>query len=47
LNFEISRRIAFLAAIGLLSIYIGLTVGELEINEEEQYSDYEILKEEK
>ena len=45
LNFEISRRIAFLAAIVLLSIYIGLTVEELGINEEEQWPDYEVLKE--
>jgi len=45
LNFEISRRIAFLVAIVLLSIYIGLTVGELSLNEEEQWPDYEVLKE--
>ena len=45
LNFEISRRIAFLVAIVLLSIYIGLTIGELSINEEEQWPDYEVLKE--
>jgi len=45
LNFEISRRIAFLVAIVLLSIYIGLTVGELSLNEEEQWPDFEVLKE--
>ncbi len=45
LNFEISRRIAFLTAIVLLSIYIVLTVEELGINEEEQWPDYEVLKE--
>jgi len=45
LNFEISRRIAFLAALVLLSIYIGLTVGELSLNEEEQWPDYVVLKE--
>jgi len=45
LNFEISRRIAFLAALVLLSIYIGLTVGELSLNEEDQWPDYVVLKE--
>ena len=45
LNFEISRRITFLVAIVMLSIYIGLTVGELSLNEEEQWPDYEVLKE--
>ncbi|NDB33185.1 MAG: hypothetical protein EB150_07110 [Nitrososphaeria archaeon] len=29
----------------LLSIYIGATIGELSINEEEQWPDYEVLKE--
>lgn len=45
LNFEISRRIAFLTAVVLLSIYIGLTIGELSLNEEEQWPDYIVLKE--
>ncbi|MBM2852332.1 MAG: putative rane protein [Candidatus Nitrosotenuis sp.] len=45
LNFEISPRIAFLAAMALLAIYIGATIGELSINEEEQWPDYEVLKE--
>ena len=45
MNFELSRRTTFLVAIVLLSIYIGLTIGELSINEEGQWADYTILKE--
>lgn len=45
LNFEISSRIALIVAVVLLSIYIGATIGELSINEEEQWPDYEVLKE--
>lgn len=45
LNFEISPQTAFLAAMVLLAIYIGSTIGELNINEEEQWPDYEVLKE--
>ncbi len=45
LNFEISKKTALIIAITLLSIYIGLSVGELSLNEEEEWVDYIILKE--
>jgi len=44
LNFEISRRVALIATIILLTIYIAYTIPELSLNEEEQYPDYQVLK---
>jgi len=44
LNFEISKKIALIAAIIILAIYIGLSVPELSINEADQWPDYQILK---
>lgn len=44
LNFEISKKVALAVAIIILAIYIGLSVPELSINEEDQWPDYQILK---
>ena len=44
LNFEVSSRVAFIAIAVLLSLYVGFTIEELFINEEEQWPDYVILK---
>jgi len=45
LNFEISKKVALIIAIILLSIYIGFSIGELTLDEEEEWSDYFILQE--
>jgi len=45
LNFEISKKAALIIAIILLSIYIGLSFGELSLNEEEEWDDYFVLRE--
>lgn len=44
LNFEISRTASFIVIAALLSLYVGFSVNELFINEEEQWPDYVILK---
>jgi len=44
LNFELSRKKAFAVVIILLSVYVGLSVNELGINEEEQHLDYQVLE---
>ena len=44
LNFEISKKITLVVGIIFLAIYIIFSVGELSLNEEEQYGDYRILK---
>jgi hypothetical protein len=44
LNFEVSKRVAIIAAIILLAIYIGFSIPELTLNEEEQWGDYQVLK---
>jgi len=44
LNFEISKKITLVVGIIFLAIYIIFSVGELSLNEEEQYGDYIILK---
>ena len=43
LNFEISKKTAIIIAIIILSIYIGLSIPELFIDESTQWSDYKIL----
>lgn len=44
LNFEVSKRITIIVAIILLAIYIGFSIPELTLNEEEQVGDYQVLK---
>jgi len=44
LNFEISKKITLVVGIIFLAIYIIFSVGELSLNEEEQYGDYRVLK---
>ena len=44
LNFEISKKIAIIAGIIILTIYIGLSIPELSINEMEQWPDFLVLK---
>ena len=44
LNFEISKKVTLVVAIIILAIYIGLSVPELFVNEEDQWPDYQILK---
>ena len=44
LNFEISKRIAIILGISILSIYIGLSIPELFINESEQWPDFLVLE---
>ena len=44
LNFEISKRITVILGIIIFVFYIGFSVNELSINEEEQFPDYGILK---
>jgi hypothetical protein len=44
LNFEVSKRIAIIVAIIMLAIYVGFSIPELTLNEEEQVGDYEVLK---
>ena len=43
LSFEISKKTAVIIGIVILSIYIGLSIPELLIDEADQWSDYEIL----
>jgi len=45
LNFEISKKVALIIAIILLSIYIGFSIGELTLDEEEEWDDYIVLRE--
>ena len=44
LNFETSKRITLIIVIIILIFYIGFSVNELSINEDGQWSDYEVLK---
>ena len=44
LNFEVSRKVAFIAIAVLLGIYIGFSVNELEIDEAEEYVDFGRIK---
>ena len=44
LNFEISKRISIILGISILSIYIGLSVPELFIDESEQWPDFSVLE---
>jgi len=44
LNFEVSKRVTIIIAIILLAIYIGFSIPELTLNEEEQVGDYLVLK---
>jgi len=43
LNFEISKKIAIIIGIIILSIYVGFSFPELLIDETDQWSDYAIL----
>ena len=43
LTFETSKKITIIVGIIILSIYIGLSIPELLIDESEQWSDYQIL----
>ena len=44
LNFEISKKVAIIIGLVILSIYIGLSIPELLIDERDQWSDYVILE---
>ena len=44
LNFEISKKTAIISGIILLGIYIGLSSGELFLDEINQWSDYSVLE---
>tara|TARA_Y100000817_G_scaffold123195_1_gene96450 strand:- start:574 stop:1794 length:1221 start_codon:yes stop_codon:yes gene_type:complete len=44
INFEISKRISIILGISILSIYIGLSVPELFIDESEQWPDFLVLE---
>jgi len=44
LNFEISKRVTLIVVISILILYIGFSFNELSINEDGQWSDYEVLK---
>ncbi|MGQ0377398.1 MAG: hypothetical protein ACT4OW_07855, partial [Nitrososphaerota archaeon] len=44
LNYEVSKRITIIVAIIMLAIYIGFSIPELTVNEEEQVGDYQVLK---
>ena len=44
LNFEISKKVAIISGITILTIYIGLSIPELYIDEVEQWPDFLILK---
>ena len=44
LNFEISKKTAIISGIIILGIYIGLSSGELFLDEKNQWSDYFILE---
>ena len=43
LNFEISKKVAIIIGLLILSIYIGFSIPELFLDESEQWSDYSIL----
>ena len=43
LNFEISKKVAIIIGLVILSIYIGFSIPELFLDESEQWSDYSIL----
>ena len=45
LNFEISKKIAIIAGLIILGLYVGFSFEELFIDESEQWPDYLILKE--
>ena len=45
LNFEISKKVSIISAIIILGVYIGLSSGELLIDEKNQWPDYYILEE--
>ena len=45
LNFETSKRVTFIVLIIIFIFYIGFSVSELSLNEEEELSDYRVLKE--
>jgi len=44
LNFETSKRVTLIVIIIVLVLYIGFSANELLINEDGQWSDYEVLK---
>ena len=44
LNFETSKRVTLIIIIIILVLYIGFSANELSINEDGQWSDYEVLK---
>jgi len=44
LNFETSKRTTIIIVVIILIFYIGFSVNELSINEDGQWSDYEVLK---
>jgi hypothetical protein len=44
LNFEISKKIAIISGIIILSIYIGFSIPELSINEIDQWPDFLVLE---
>ena len=44
INFEISKRISIILGISILSIFIGLSVPELFIDESEQWPDFLVLE---
>ena len=44
LNYEVSKRVAIIVGIIMLTIYIGFSIPELSLDEEVQYGDYLILK---
>ena len=43
LNFEISKRIAIITGLIIISVYIGFSLPELFIDENEQWPDYKVL----
>ena len=44
LDFEVSKKIAIIAGIVILTIYIGLSIPELSINEIDQWPDFLVLQ---
>ena len=44
LTFEISKKIAILAGLSILAVYVGLSIPELFVNEIDQWPDYLILQ---
>ena len=44
LNFEISKRVTLILVVTILVFYIGFSASELAINEDGQWSDYNVLK---